>query len=327
MEQRLQFAFCPCGRDIRKCGILCGGELGRTVAFTLTVSGLFSSIILIDTDSRRGELLATDLSHTPSRNHTTEVFLGNHADLSDCGIIVVAREDLISPVSKSEPERIWISPALERAARSISLYNRDAILIVASEPVDICAYLFQRHTGFPSERVIGTGTLPDTTRLEQMLGRHLGVDDRGVNAFIIGERGSHALPVWSLANVCGLDLRHFCDCCGRGYEHTVADSLFEDVRECACRLTGSHSGTFAVARAVERIAQAVVREENAVLTVCTMMNGQYGIEDICLSLPCVVGRHGIRQVLDIPLNDREEAAFRHAAQSLRQCLSQEISLR
>ena len=325
MEQRLQFTFCPCGRDVRKCGILCGGELGKAVAFTLTVSGLFSTVILIDTDSRRGELLASDLSHTTAPTHATEVFLGDYADLSDCGIIVVAREDLFSRVSQNASP--WISPSLERTARSISLYNRDAILIVASEPVELCADLFQRHTGFPAERVIGTGTLPDTLRLEQMLGRHLGVDANGVNAFIVGVRGHHAIPVWSLANVCGLDFRHFCDCCGRGYEHSVADGLFEEVRESACRLFGSHSGAFAVACATERIARAIVHEENAVLTVSAKMRGHYGIEDVFLSLPCVVGRHGIRQILDIPLNEHEEAALRRAAQGLRQSFAQEMPLR
>jgi L-lactate dehydrogenase len=139
-----------------------------------------------------------------------------------------------------------------------------------------------------------------------------------VHSFIIGEHGDSELPVWSSANVSGVDLLHYCDSCGRGYDQTVLDGLFYDVRDSAYRIIEAKGATyFAIAESVKRIVSAIVRDENTILPVSALVDGHYGLDGVYMSLPCIVSRSGIKQVLEIPLNEEEEIKLRQSAKKLK----------
>ncbi|MBR3894942.1 MAG: L-lactate dehydrogenase [Clostridia bacterium] len=314
MERKWQFDLRIGGCDVRKCGILGCGRLGATVAYTLMQTGWFSDIVLIDSNYRIAEAEATDLTHAIPFHAPVDIYAGDYADLSDCGLVILAPPTSADSATQNVDQA---EKQIRMAMANLLLYNQDAVLLNACEPSEALTQLLHRFSDYPSEHILGVGTLPDTARLKQMVGRHLGVDSRNVHSFIIGEHGEDEIPVWSSANVSGVDLGHYCDSCGKGYDRAILDGLFRDVRDSACRIASAKGiGFYAVAESVKRIASAIVHDEHTILTVTSLARGHYGLENVCLSLPCMIGRGGIRQVLEIPLNEDEEMRLRKTAKRL-----------
>ena len=309
------------GGDIRKCGIWGCGRIGSTVAYTLMQTGWFTDMVLIDPHFQTAECEATDLCHGLPFRRPMDIYAGDFADLADCGLILIADAyDAESILSAPEalPQRV---KSLQSVLTNITLYNQNAILLVCCDPSELFASLAQRFSGFPEARVIGVGTVLDTARLKQMVGRHLGVDSRNVHTFIIGEHGENEFPVWSSANISGVDLKHFCDSSGKGYEPSMLEALFLDVRDSRTRIVAHKGlGNFAIAEAVRRIVSAIVHDESSVLPVSVAANGHYGLDDVYISLPCIVNRSGIRRVLEIPLNEDEERLLRRSAETIKKRL-------
>lgn len=304
--------------NYRKCGIIGCGNVGSTTAYTLMQTGWFSEMVLIDLDTKRAEGEAADIAHGLPFHTPMDIYAGDYADLADCGLII------ITAGAKQNPgdTRMNLLRTNARIFRSIvtniAIYNQTAILLVVTNPVDVLSYVTYRFSGFPANRVLGSGTVLDTARLKQLVGTHLGVDSRNVHSFIIGEHGDSELPVWSSANVSGVDLPHYCDSCGRGYDQTVLDGLFYDVRDSAYRIIEAKGATyFAIAESVKRIVSAIVRDENTILPVSALVDGHYGLDGVYMSLPCIVSRSGIKQVLEIPLNEEEEIKLRQSAKKLK----------
>lgn len=306
---------------LRKCAVVGVGRVGSSVAHALIQMGRFSEMVLLDADERKAAGEASDLAHALPLGSPTAVYAGDYADLSDCGLIVLAAG--ASPRGVPTPaELLRVNAAVVTAlARRIACHNREAILINATDSVDLMSYLLYRASDFPACRVIGTGTVADTAHMRRLLCNHLGVDKDGVNAFILGEQGENELVVWSSANVAGVDLRRYCESCGRGYEKSILDGIFREVREEARRAAGSKgSSCFAVAEAVKSIATAILQDDNAILPVSTLVDGHYGLEGVYMSLPCVLNRSGIRRVLEIPLSEEEELFLMRSARRLSQTL-------
>jgi len=206
---------------------------------------------------------------------------------------------------------------------NIVAYNQECILLVVTNPVDILTYVTMKVSGFPPSRVIGSGTVLDTARLKYLLGRHLGVDFRNVHSFIIGEHGDSELPVWSDANVSGIDLDSFCESCHRDGSRETLDALFLDVKNSAYRIIENKGATYyAIAEAVRKIVSSIVRDENTVLPVSTLVCGHYGLSNVALSVPCIVGREGIKEILDIPLDEREAKLLAASADKLTAVLNE-----
>ena len=195
------------------------------------------------------------------------------------------------------------------------------MLLIVSNPVDVLTYAALKLSGYPPNRVFGSGTVLDTARLKYLLGEHLDVDSRSVHAFIIGEHGDSELAVWSGANVSGVPLDHFCELRGH-FDHPAAnDRLYRQVRDSAYEIIARKGSTYyGVAMAVTRIALAVVRDEHSILPVSSLMSGLYGLDDLCLSLPAVVGRTGVETVLDLALSPLEQSDLLRSAHTLRQVL-------
>ncbi|MBQ8416228.1 MAG: L-lactate dehydrogenase [Clostridia bacterium] len=314
MDRRIQ----SCNTvNIRKCAIIGCGNVGATTAYTLMQTGWFSEMVLIDINLKKAEGEAADLAHGLPFHAPMDIYAGDYADLVDCGLIIITAGANQKP-GETRMDLVRTNARIFRSIVSnITIYNQNAILLVVTNPVDVLSYVTWKISGFPSSRVIGSGTVLDTARLKQLLGSHLGVDSRNVHSFIIGEHGDSELPVWSSANVSGVDLNHYCESCGRGYDKRTLDSLFRDVRDSAYKIIEAKGATYyAIAESVKRIVAAILRDENTILPVSALVDGHYGLDGVYMSLPCIVSRSGVKQVLEIPLDHEEENKLRHAAKTL-----------
>ena len=304
--------------NIQKAAMIGCGAVGATSAFSLMQSGLFSELVLIDANQQKAEGEATDLSHGLPFGRPMKIYAGTYDDLADCYLIIITA----GAAQKPDETRIDLVNKNVKIFKSIIpeivKRNTEGILLVVSNPVDILTYVTLKLSGFPTNRVIGSGTVLDTARLKYLLGEHLQVDSRSIHAFIIGEHGDSELAVWSGANVSGISLDHFCELRGY-YEHDKADEwLQREVRDSAYEIIRRKGATYyGVAMAVERIVRAIVRDEHSVLPVSNLLQGQYGIDGLCMSIPAVVGRNGVEDTLEIPLSPAEREALRDSAATLR----------
>lgn len=309
--------------NLRKCAIIGCGNVGATTAYTLMQTGWFSEMVLIDVNTKKAEGEAADLAHGLPFHTPMDIYAGDYTDLSDCGLIIITAGANQKP-GETRLDLVRTNAKIFRSiVGNIALYNQGAILLVVTNPVDVLSYVTYRVSGFPAHRVIGSGTVLDTARLKQMVGSHLGVDSRNVHSFIIGEHGDSELAVWSSANVSGVDLHHYCDSCGRGYDKPVLDALFREVRDSAYGIIEAKGATYyAIAESVKRIVSAILRNENTILPVSALVDGHYGLNGVYMSLPCIINRSGVKQVLEIPLNEEEETYLRHSAHTLKEAVGE-----
>ena len=309
--------------NIQKCAVIGCGYVGATTAFSLMQSGLFSEMVLLDVNHKKAVGEAMDLMHGLPFLSPMQIYAGDYSDLEDAALIIITA----GAGQRPGETRIDLAHRNAEIFRSIVgqiiRYTRDAILLVVTNPVDVLTYITLRMSGYPPNRVIGSGTVLDTARLKHLVGRELGVDSRNVHTFIIGEHGDSELPVWSSANVSGIDLNHFCDICATcGGETGILRPLFEEVRDSAYHIIEAKGATYyAIALAVTRIAASIVRDENSVLPVSTLVNGHYGLSDVCMGLPAIVGRDGVREVLEIPLNEEESRNLQASAAKLKDVIA------
>ena len=197
-------------------------------------------------------------------------------------------------------------------------HNPEGILLVATNPVDVLTYAAWKLSGLSSQRVIGSGTILDTSRFRYLLSQHFRVDARSVHAYVIGEHGDSEVPVWSLANIAGMHLEQFCKAQGIKHDLQAMNEIFQQTRTAAYSIIERKGATFyAVAAGLMRITQAILRDQKTVLSVSSLMQDYYGISDVCFSLPTVVDRGGVEEVLRIELNDEEVGKLRHSAEVLK----------
>ncbi len=305
--------------DYQKCAIIGCGGVGASCAYTLATHGIFSDLVLIDLDQRRAKGEAMDISHSIAFSQPCRVRSGTYRDLEHAALVI------ISAGVNQKPGESRLQLLERNAAVLRSIINEvvrvcpETILLVVSNPVDLLTDIARQLSGFPFSRVIGSGTVLDTARLKYLLGCELGVDGRNVHAFIIGEHGDSELPVWSSANISGIDLDDYC--AGRGIQPDY-HALFESVRGAAYEIIQGKGATYyGIAMSVLRIATCIVRNERSVLPVSVYANGHYGLDNVCIGLPCVVGREGIETILDIPLSPEEEDQLRSSARTLHEAVS------
>lgn len=309
--------------NMRKCGVIGVGFVGATCAYTLAVSGLFSEVVLVDMNHKKAEGEAADINHGVSFAKPCFVRAGEYADLAECGLIIIAAGANQKPgetrVELLHRNRVILSSIMEQ----LTAANKDAVLLIVSNPVDVLTCMAQQLSGLPAGRVIGSGTVLDTARLKYLVGQKLGVDSRNVHAFIIGEHGDSELAVWSSANISGVDLDDYCRITGVAEPTTMLQQIYENVRDAAYTIIESKGATYyGIGMAVRRIAEAIVRDEHSVLPVSSLIQGHYGVDGICLGLPSIVGKNGVEAVLDIPLSAEELSRLQSSAQKMKALIEQ-----
>lgn len=305
----------------RKAAIVGCGFVGSASAFALMQSGLFSEIVLIDASRDKAEGEALDIAHGLPFAKPVKIYAGEYEDISDAAVIIVTAgagqkpgETRLDLVKKNVGIFKSVIP-------QITKYNKDGILLVVANPVDILTYTAAKLSGFPSNRVFGSGTVLDSARLKYLLGEHLEVDPRSVHAFVIGEHGDSEIAAWSSANVSGVPLQEFCEMRGHFNHYEATKAIADDVKNSAYKIIEKKQATYyGIAMSVKRICEAIVRDEKSVLPVSSIQKGDYGIQDVALSMPAIVGKHGVETLVPIELNKTETESLQHSAATLKEVL-------
>ncbi len=307
--------------DPRKAAIVGCGQVGASIAFRFLQQGLFSRLVLLDANRDKAEGEAMDLRDGLPYGAAMEITAGGYDDLADCALAVITAGANQKP-GETRLDLIGKNTEILRSVlREITARQFGGILLVVSNPVDVLTYAAWKLSGYPRERVIGSGTVLDTGRLKQLLGAELRVDSRNIHAFIIGEHGDSELAVWSEANVSGLALEDFCRIRGQDLGREERERLYREVRDSAYEIIRRKGATYyGIAMAVGRIAACIVKDERAVLPVSVALNGQYGMEGLALSLPSIVGREGVQEILEIPLSREEQAELEASAAQMREAI-------
>ena len=293
--------------------------MGASIAFRFLQQGLFSHLVLVDANREKAEGEAIDLSDGLPYGAAMDITAGGYDDITDCGLVV------ITAGVNQKPDETRLQLIERNAAIMKSIIGEitarpfEGILLIVSNPVDVLTHVARELSGYPRERVIGSGTVLDTGRLKQLLGAELRVDSRNVHAFIIGEHGDSELAVWSGANVSGLSLDDFGRLRAKELHAARRDWIYREIRDSAQEIIRRKGATYyGIAMAVGRIAECVVKDEHAVLPVSAVLKGEYGLEDVALSIPSIVGKDGLEKILEIPLGREERAALEHSAAQLKQ---------
>lgn len=309
--------------DTRKAAMIGCGFVGSASAFALMQSGLFSELVLIDANHDKAEGEAMDISHGLPFAGQMKIYAGDYDDIVDAAVIIVTAgaaqkpgETRLDLVNKNV--NIFKSIIPEIAKR-----NYKGILLIVANPVDILTYTAVKLSGLPENRVIGSGTVLDTARLKYALGEHLEVDSRSVHSFIIGEHGDSEIVAWSSTNVSGIPVNDFCELRGHFNHEEAMRRIADDVKNSAYDIIEKKGATYyGIAMSVKRICECIMRDEKSILPISSMMHGEYGISDICLSMPTVVGREGVETRVPIQLNEQEESALSASAEQLSKVAAQ-----
>ncbi len=290
------------------------GAVGATTAYTLLLRNRMSELVFIDANKDLALGEALDMNHGLPFVGGVKLWAGDYSDCKDADIIIIAAG------SNQRPGETRIDLLNRNAAifddiiKSITKYNNHGILLIATNPVDILSYVSWKKSGWPANRVIGSGTLLDSARFRYLIGKHKEIDPRSIHAHIIGEHGDSELPVWSLANVAGA---------GIDFEQAEREDIFNSTKNAAYEIINAKGSTsYAIALALDRIVAAILQNEHAVLNVSSLLDDYHGISDVYLGVPSIVGREGIREKLQIPLNAQEEELLRASAQKLKDQIAQ-----
>jgi L-lactate dehydrogenase len=306
-----------------KGAIIGAGQVGMACAYSMLIQNTFDELVLVDVDRTKLEGEVMDLVHGLSFVEPAIVKAGTLADCQGADIVIITA----GARQKTGETRLQL---LERNVAifkplisELVQYCPDAIYLVVSNPVDIMTYVTWKLSGLPCNNIIGSGTVLDTARFRYLLAQDLQLDPRSIHAYIIGEHGDSEVPVWSSLNIAGTSLLDSDPQFGTFTDPGHWYHTFEQVKNAAYEIIQRKGATsYAIGLAVTQIVQAIVHDQNRVLTVSCLSSGMYGIEGIYLSLPAVVNRHGVNRIVRLSLRSEEDQQLEHSAQLLRQAIEQ-----
>jgi len=308
---------------MNKITIIGSGSVGSTIAYTLTVSGLASEIVMIDINNEKAVGEALDIRQGVPFCNPCSIYAGTYADAAGSDIVIITS----GIPRKAGQTRLELAQTnidmLKGIIPDITRYASDAVYILVSNPVDVLTYAFTKCSGIPEEKIIGSGTVLDTARLRERLSEYYTISQNNVHAYVLGEHGDTAFVPWSLANIANVPIEE----CNKvfGVNSNLPplnfDEVEEYVRKSGARVIERKGATFyAVSISVAHICKCLLRSMDSTMTISTMMHGEYGIEDVCLSTLCTVGNMEITNKLMLPLNDIEIARLRKSAETLKEII-------
>lgn len=301
-----------------KIGIVGTGIVGSTAAFALMLQGIASELVLIDKNRDKAEGEALDLVHSMSFVHPMEIYAGDYSDLKSAKIVIISAGPSIAKGETRLDLAAKNFKVFQEIIPRIVKYNGDCILLVVTNPVDVLSYAAMKLSGFPKNRVIGSGTVLDSSRFRSALAAGLHVDARNIHGYVIGEHGDSQVAAWSLTNIMGIRFDEFCEKYMENCNPHIKQEIESEVRNSAYKVIEKKGATsFAVALAIAKIVKSILRDENSILTVSAYIESLDGIEDVYMSLPCVVNKNGIEKVLMPPLSAAEKQALKKSAETIR----------
>lgn len=304
--------------NTRKAVMIGCGFVGSAAVFSLMESGLFTEIVLIDVDHTKAEGEAMDISHGIPFGKPMKIYAGTYDDIVGAEIIIITAGANQKP-GETRLDLVHKNVAIYKLIiPEIAKRNFQGILLIVSNPVDILTYVAIKLSGLPENHVIGSGTVLDTARLKYQTGELLGVDSRSVHAFIIGEHGDSEIAAWSSANISGIPIDDFCEMRGHYSHDKEMDIIGDKVKNSAYEIIKRKQATYyGIAVSIRRICEVILRDEKSILPVSNMMHGEYGIEDIALSFPAIVGKNGIETKVPISLDEEEVSALIKSSELLK----------
>ncbi|NCC78134.1 MAG: L-lactate dehydrogenase [Clostridia bacterium] len=305
-----------------KISIIGAGFVGATTTYALMLGGLCEELVLVDVNKDKALGEAMDISHGAAFVKPVKVMSGDYEDTKGSDIVVITAgaaqkpgETRLDLVNKNIGIYRQIIPEIVK-------YSPDSILLVVSNPVDILAYVAYKLSGFPRERVIGSGTVLDTSRFRTLLAEYLDVDARSIHGYIIGEHGDSEIAAWSLTNIAGVNLKEYVSITEKGKgDLSFMEYIPLSVKNAAYEMINTKGYTnYAVALAVRRICEAITGDEKAILTVSSLLDGEYGLKDLYIGIPSIVGKEGVKKVIEVPLKEKEREDFIASAETMKKII-------
>lgn len=307
----------------RKVVIVGAGAVGSTYAFTLALRGLADEIVLIDANRDLAKGQALDMAHGQAFFPSIQIREGGPSDYADAALIVITAGAKQQP-GESRLGLVQRNAAIINACMDEILHqNSPAVVLIVSNPVDVLTYVAHKRSGWPRGRVVGSGTVLDSARFRHLLSKRCGVDVHNVHAHIMGEHGDSEFAAWSITNMAGMPMDHFCRTCAKCADAEFSrKAVLEEVRHSAYHIIDYKGATwFAVALAMAEISQAILRNQSSVLTVSAVLDGEYGERGIAIGVPAILSVKGVEQVLEVDLPADETAALKKSAATLRQTIA------
>ena len=306
-----------------KVAIIGAGFVGASTAFALSMKQMANEMVLIDAikDKAAGE--AMDINHGLPFVGQMNVRDGDYSDCADCDVIIITAGANRKPgETRIDLAKKNVTIAKEITTNIMKYYTRGVLLVVAN-PVDILTYKIQKWSGLPEGRVLGTGTVLDSSRFRYLLSEKLDVDVKNVHGYIIGEHGDSQLPLWSATHIAGRNIREYFDDPTYGLTDEYKAAVIEDVICAGAQIIKRKGATYyAIAITVNTILESLLKNQNTIRTVCSVINGNYGIEDVALSLPSIVNSNGVKGIIDLNLTEEEQAALHYSAKQLKSILEE-----
>ena len=309
----------------RKVVIVGAGAVGSGFAFALAQSGIAEEIVMVDVNADLAKGQALDLAHGAPFYRPVNI----HVDVApeayrNAAIVVVTAGKAQAGPEQSRLELMQINAKIVTSiVGAVQAVNPDAIVLIATNQVDILTHVARLRTNWPRGRILGSGTVLDSARFRWLLAEHCGISPQNVHASILGEHGDSEFAAWSLVHVAGLPMDDYCSLCRKCDFIHRRPEIVEQVRRSAYHVIGYKGSTsFGVAMALTQIVRAILRNERRVLTVSAALAGQYGLNDVTLGIPCVVGAGGIEEIIEARLTPEEMQQLAHSAQVLKDHLRQ-----
>lgn len=314
-----------CVKSKGKVSIIGSGLVGSTAAFALGMSGLVSELVLIDVNMDKAQGEALDLNLGLSFLNNISIVSGDFEDVKNSDIIIIAvgTSDKHRQV-QTDATRMNIDITKDVVPKIMEHYT-GGILLVVSNPVDTLTYVVQKLSGLPENKVIGIGTVLESSRLRYLLSEHCNMDVKNIHAYVIGEHGDSQFPVWSATNIAGQKYDDFCALCVKKCGNTERDRIFNEVKNAGSKIIELKDSThYSIAIGIVRIVEAILKNQNSILTVCSVIKESYGINEVALSLPSVVNINGIERMFNISLTQEEQEKLKASAMKLKEILREVI---
>jgi L-lactate dehydrogenase len=307
----------------RKVVVVGAGSVGATYCYALAQSGLADEIVLIDRNKELVNGQVMDLVHGQPFFPTVNIRSGSSGDFSDAQLVVITAGAAQRPGETRLQLLRKNAGIVGSIAEEVASFNCRGVILVVTNPVDVLTYVALKRSGWDRGRVIGSGTVLDSARFRHLLGNFCGIDVHNVHAYFLGEHGDSEFAVWSMTNVAGISIDEYCPVCAKCSDWSKQRLLIEqEVRDSAYHIINSKGATyFAVGLALVKITASILRRQNSVLTVSAMLNGEFGINDVCLSVPCVLSDKGVTRIITSPLNSKELDSLSGSAAVLKEAIA------
>ena len=306
----------------RKVVVVGAGAVGATYSYALAQSGLADEIVIIDKNEEMAKGQVSDLVHGQPFFPSVVLRQGTKNDYTDASLIVITAGAAQKPGETRLDLLKKNAEIVGGIAEEIAGQKSTGVMLIVTNPVDVLTYVAIQRSGWDRSRVIGSGTVLDSARFRHFLSQYCGVDVHNVHAYILGEHGDSELAAWSMTNVAGIIIDQYCPVCGKCSDwESERKHIEKKVRESAYHIINAKGSThYAVGLALVKITSTVLKKQNSVLTVSALVNGEYGLNDVCLSVPCIVSEKGIVKIINNPLADEEMVLLRKSAAILKDAI-------